>query len=560
MSENGSDHAQEPQEEVEAAAPEGEEEEAQAEGEGEQEESAESAEAEPEPEPYERTDKYDRFLGEGFPDKVSQELDKTYQKKLSEDEELDDRAIAAVKELDEETALQVLKHFCESDLSYVQNKSAYLCGAIKMFRTKGKNVGSKPEPEKINGPDEAKIKELLERTGYSLNVTRSQRQYGGPPPGWEGDSAPAQGTEVFVKNIPKDWYEDKLVPLFEPCGKIYDIRLILDPVTGYNKGFAFVCFCEKSEAQEAIKTLNGHKANERFSLSVSISYRMNTLYVGSIPKTKKKDEILEEFGKITTGLKDVTLYTSQESNRNRGFAFLEYEDHKSAAAARRSLMNKRVTVFGGVNVTVDWADPVIEPDEETMAKVKVVYVRNLTSAATEEKIKEKFAEFGEIEKVKKMKDYCFVNFKEREGAIKSIEEMNDKEYEGSTISVCLAKPPQENKKKKERLARMQNPGGFWDNQGYGRGGRGGGMRGRGGMGGGYQQRYPPDYGYEGYYGGYDGGYAGDYGDWSYGGFDEGYGYGYGSPRGGRGGRGQMRGGYYHYPKYNRISGRKTAKV
>lgn len=77
---------------------------------------------------------------------------------LSEDEELDDRAIAAVKELDEDTALQVLKHFCESDLSYVQNKSAYLCGAIKMFRTKGKNVGSKPEPEKINGPDEAKIK------------------------------------------------------------------------------------------------------------------------------------------------------------------------------------------------------------------------------------------------------------------------------------------------------------------------------------------------------------------------------------------------------------------
>lgn len=59
--------------------------------------------------------------------------------------------------------------------------------------------------------------------------------------------------QVFVKNIPKDWFEDKLVPLFEPCGRIYDIRLILDPTTGYNKGFAFVCFCEKSEAQEAIK-------------------------------------------------------------------------------------------------------------------------------------------------------------------------------------------------------------------------------------------------------------------------------------------------------------------
>lgn len=62
--------------------------------------------------------------------------------------------------------------------------------------------------------------------------------------------------QVFVKNIPKDWFEDKLVPLFEPCGKIYDIRLILDPTTGLNKGFAFVCFCEKTEAQEAIKTVS----------------------------------------------------------------------------------------------------------------------------------------------------------------------------------------------------------------------------------------------------------------------------------------------------------------
>ncbi|WP_411016710.1 hypothetical protein, partial [Salmonella sp. s51944] len=148
-------------------------------------------------------------------------------------------------------------------------------------------------------------------------------------------------------------------------------------------------FCERNAAQEAIKTLNGHKANERFNLNVSISYRMNTLYVGSIPKMKKKEEILEEFSKITKGVKDVTLYTSQDSNRNRGFAFLEFEDHKTAAAARRNLMSKRLTVFGGINVTVDWADPVIEPDEETMSKVKVVYIRNLTNDASEEKIKEK---------------------------------------------------------------------------------------------------------------------------------------------------------------------------
>lgn len=88
--------------------------------------------------------------------------------------------------------------------------------------------------------------------------------------------------QVFVKNIPKDWYEDKLVPLFEPCGKIYDIRLILDPVTGYNKGFAFVCFCEKSEAQEAIKTVSllckVFKMVEQFS-PVSFGYFISFYWI-----------------------------------------------------------------------------------------------------------------------------------------------------------------------------------------------------------------------------------------------------------------------------------------
>lgn len=80
------------------------------------------------------------------------------------------------------------------------------------------------------------------------------------------------------------------------------------------------------------------------------------------------------------------VYTSSDDKSlNRGFAFLEYEDHKAAFTARKKLMSGRVQVFGGVNISVDWADPVIEPDEETMSKVKVVYIRNLTAAATEEK-------------------------------------------------------------------------------------------------------------------------------------------------------------------------------
>lgn len=44
--------------------------------------------------------------------------------------------------------------------------------------------------------------------------------------------------------------------------------------------------------------------------------------------------------------------------------------------------------------------------------------------------------------------------------MQAIEEMNEKEYEGSTIEVSLAKPPQDNKEKKKRQMRGGFGGGF----------------------------------------------------------------------------------------------------
>lgn len=73
----------------------------------------------------------------------------------------------------------------------------------------------------------------------------------------------------------------------------------------------------------------------------------------------------------TEGLNDVILYLQPvDKKKNRGFCFLEYEDHKTAAQARRRLMSGKVKVWGNL-VTVEWADPLEDPDPEVMAKVRV---------------------------------------------------------------------------------------------------------------------------------------------------------------------------------------------
>ncbi|XP_016888970.1 heterogeneous nuclear ribonucleoprotein Q isoform X1 [Cynoglossus semilaevis] len=467
---------------------------------------------------------FSSLLEAGLPQKVAEKLDELYVAGLLAHSDLDERAIEALKEFNEEGALQVLAQFKDSDLSHVQNKSAFLCGVMKTYRQREKQ-GTKVS-DSTKGPDEAKIKELLDRTQYTLDVTTGQRKYGGPPPEtvYSGPQ-PTCGTEIFVGKIPRDLFEDELVPLFEEAGPIWDLRLMMEPLTGLNRGYAFVTFCTKEATQEAVKLCNNHEIRPGKQIGVCISVANNRLFVGSIPKSKTKEQIVEEFSKVTEGLGDVILYHQpDDKKKNRGFCFLEYEDHKTAAQARRRLMSGKVKVWGNV-VTVEWADPIEDPDPEVMSKVKVLFVRNLANGVTEELLEKSFSEFGKLERVKKLKDYAFIHFEERDAAVKALEDMNGREMEGEPIEIVFAKPPDQ--KRKERKAQRQAAKTqMYDDYYYYphaqhmpppvRG------RGRGGNRGGYS--YPPDYyGYEDYYDyyGYDyHSYRGGYEDPYYGGYDD----------------------------------------
>ena len=73
---------------------------------------------------------------------------------------------------------------------------------------------------------------------------------------------------------------------------------------------------------------------------------------------------------LSEGLLNVIVYSAPDDPKkfNRGFAFLDYDSHKSASAARRTIASTRMHVWGS-EVIVEWAEPQEEPDEETMSKV-----------------------------------------------------------------------------------------------------------------------------------------------------------------------------------------------
>ncbi|XP_060634426.2 RNA-binding protein 47 isoform X1 [Anolis sagrei] len=296
-------------------------------------------------------------------------------------------------------------------------------------------------PEELaNVPNGPALIQLMERTGYNLVQENGQRKYGGPPPGWEG-LHPPRGCEVFVGKIPRDVYEDELVPVFETAGRIYEMRLMMD-FDGKNRGYAFVMFTQKYEAKRAVKELNNYEIRPGRLLGVCCSVDNCRLFIGGIPKMKKREEILEEISKVTEGVLDVIVYASAaDKMKNRGFAFVEYESHRAAAMARRKLMPGRIQLWGH-QIAVDWAEPEIDVDEDVMETVKILYVRNLMIETTEDTIKKVFGQFnpGCVERVKKIRDYAFVHFTSREDAVQAMNNLNNTELEGSCLEVTLAKP------------------------------------------------------------------------------------------------------------------------
>ncbi|CAF3528638.1 unnamed protein product [Adineta steineri] len=354
----------------------------------------------------------------------------------------------------------LFSEFNNSDLTGVVNKSAFLCNLIKQWIIQNPQVQktSSNDSESVGdnsennsgkhkpGPDEAKLKEILDRTGYKIEVTAGQRKYGGPPP--DGPDGPAPSSEVFIGKLPREIFEDELIPLCEEAGKIWDLRIMIDPTSGFNKGYCFVTYCSQPDSVIACERLNGYAIRPGKLLKANGSVANVRIFIGNIPKTKSKEEIQDELTKVVEGVTNVIVYTpadEADKKKNRGFCFVDFDTHKNASAARRKLANGRVRVFNR-DIAVDWADPDEEPNDDVMSQVKVLYVRNITSDVSEDDVKDLFLPYGNIERVRKVRDYAFVHFDKREDALNAMRALNGKNLGRNAMEISLAKPLNDKRK------------------------------------------------------------------------------------------------------------------
>jgi len=255
------------------------------------------------------------------------------------------------------------------------------------------------------------------------------------------------------------------------------------------------------------------------------------MFVGGLSwDTSKKDlkDYFSKFGEVT----DCTIKMDQHTGRSRGFGFILF---KEASSVDKVLEQKEHRLDGRQ----------IDPKKAMAMKKepqKKIFVGGLNPETTEEKIREYFEPFGEIEAIElpldpksnKRRGFVFITFKEEE-PVKKILEKKFHNVSGSTATngkegLCEIKIAQP----KEVYQQQQ----FGGRYGGGGGGGGGGGRGRGRGSGSQGQNWNQGYNNwnqgnsnQGYayggqqgYGGY-GGY-GNYGDYSTGYYGYGGGYDY----------------------------------
>lgn len=200
---------------------------------------------------------------------------------------------------------------------------------------------------------EDRIKHLLaNRPNYQIYQQNGQRHY--KVNRWNGPS-PQPGSEVFIGKLPRNCYEDEIVPLFEQIGTIYMLRLMMD-FSGTNRGYAFLTYSSVEEANSAVFTLNDYQIRPNHPIGVIKSIDNCELFIGNIPKSKNKEEIFNELRRATENVKDVSVDFDETTKRNRGFAFIQYQTHKDAAMARRILVNYHLFNLN-TPIRVDWAKP-----------------------------------------------------------------------------------------------------------------------------------------------------------------------------------------------------------
>lgn len=206
-------------------------------------------------------------------------------------------------------------------------------------------------------------------------ILENGRKVFGPPHNYSGPR-PTHVCELYVTRIPAQLDELGFLVWLHRIGQVYAFRLMMD--TGSTtRGYAFVRFCSEREALAAFELLK-YLFVDGERLSVFRSQGKNRLFVSNIPRQLPLSSLEDGFKLCFPNMLSCTAYPAvkyksfpgREHEENRGFAFIEFEDHEMALAAKKRLNTGRIGMWGA-DLKIQWAKPKEEMQVAIGLKVRI---------------------------------------------------------------------------------------------------------------------------------------------------------------------------------------------
>ena len=169
----------------------------------------------------------------------------------------------------------------------------------------------------------------------------------------------APGCRLFVGGLPREVGTEELRALFAEHGDMTDCIVLTDD-NGVNRGFGFVTYSEKSQADAAIEKLNGHKINGR-KIGVRDADSDDKkgkrekrkdpeglkLYIGNLPFKATEENIRAMFEGLAT-INGLVIATSGDGKpKGFAFAFIKEVDKGEEIVAKLNgseLLGRRIKV------------------------------------------------------------------------------------------------------------------------------------------------------------------------------------------------------------------------
>jgi len=161
---------------------------------------------------------------------------------------------------------------------------------------------------------------------------------------------------LFVGDLSSDVTDKALQKAFSPFGDVKDARVMIDPNTGRSRGFGFISYRTKQEAESALGQMNGewlgsravrvNWANQKSQnqpnpteLTELGTESSTSVYVGNLPAQVSEDSLRQLFSEFSPSIEQIRIY--------KGFAFVHFNTHQQAKQALttvsgRTLMDRQV--------------------------------------------------------------------------------------------------------------------------------------------------------------------------------------------------------------------------